>query len=126
MNIDTDLAFLLHVATASSDIAGLLGVFHGAGELRAILHVVAGILAHAVLGPTMGRVVSMAVAVIHAVWGGVGGDGRAAVTVAASIVVLGQSGQCRKQLRARHLGDHGPGEGTGLGFGFDGGEVHSE
>ena len=100
MQIDTNLAFLLHVATAACNIAGMLGVLHGVRELGSIFHVVAGMLARA-LGPPMGRIVSMAVAVVHAVWGGVGGDGRAAVAVsvavaaAVALAVVGKSGQCR-------------------------------
>ena len=47
MQIDTNLAFLLYVATAACNIAGLLGVFHGVGELGTILHVVARMLARA-------------------------------------------------------------------------------
>ena len=109
MQIDTNLAFLLYVATAACNIAGVLGVFHGVSELGSILHVVAGMLARALLGPPMGRIMSMAVAVVHAVWGGVGGDRRAAVAVlvavaaAVAIAVLGKSGQCRNKLRARQF-----------------------
>jgi hypothetical protein len=87
--------------------AGMLGIFHGVSELGPILHVVACMLARALIGPPMGRIVSMAVAAAHAVWGGVGGDGRAAVAVAiaaaVAIAVLGKSGQCRNKLRARQF-----------------------
>jgi hypothetical protein len=101
MQIDTNLSFLLDVATAACNIAGQLGGLHGICEPGPILHVVACMLAGALLGPPVGRVVSMAAAAVHVIWGGVGGDGRAAVAVsvavaaAVAIAVLGKSGQCR-------------------------------
>jgi hypothetical protein len=120
----------------------MLGVLHGVRELGPVLHVVARALARALLGPPMRRVVSMAAAVKHAAWGGVGGDGRAAfavvsvaVAAAVAIAVLGESGQCRDQLRTRQFRDadedginkdHGTSEGTGLGLGCSGREVHSK
>ena len=73
-HVDTNLSFLLCVATASGNAAGLLGVLHGARELGPISHVIVHMLTRALLGPPMGRAVSMAVAATHAVWwGGVGG-----------------------------------------------------
>ena len=91
----------MNIAAASNGLSGSLGVFHFVAKLLwAVAHVVAGVGAGAVFGPSMAEVVAMSVTVQHACWRGIrrgGAISRVAIAIVARFR-LGEMGQRRQQL----------------------------